>query len=193
MASVIHTGPFSALEPAYAAMFRWLEANGCQITAPPCNPLPRAAVRTNFPDDHTVYLTILCDIQYIDTVRRTALEGIQHMSDTDEQISQLRLELRRGIVVLAVLSQLDTARYGYSLIQQLAEQGLEIEEGTLYPLLRRLEKQGLLESEWEVGEARPRKYYRISPAGRDVLAMLIAEWNATVRVMHNILKGDNNG
>lgn len=115
------------------------------------------------------------------------------MSDTDEQISQLRLELRRGIVVLAVLSQLDTARYGYSLIQQLAEQGLEIEEGTLYPLLRRLEKQGLLESEWEVGEARPRKYYRISPAGRDVLAMLIAEWNATVRVMHNILKGNDNG
>lgn len=112
---------------------------------------------------------------------------------TDEQLSNLRLEIRRGIVVLAVLSQMDTARYGYSLIQRLAEQGLDIEEGTLYPLLRRLEKQGLLESEWEVGEARPRKYYRISPAGRDVLTTLTAEWYETVELMRRILQGDNNG
>ena len=110
---------------------------------------------------------------------------------TNEQINKLRLELRRGIVVLAVLSQMDTARYGYSLIQQLAEQGLEIEEGTLYPLLRRLEKQGLLESEWEVGEARPRKYYRISPVGQQVLATLSADWFETVAVMRSILGGDN--
>jgi DNA-binding PadR family transcriptional regulator len=113
------------------------------------------------------------------------------MADTDEQIIQLRLEIRRGIVVLAVLSQMDTARYGYSLIQRLAEQGLDIEEGTLYPLLRRLEKQGLLESEWEVGEARPRKYYRISTAGRDVLATLSADWYETVEVMRRILQGEN--
>lgn len=110
---------------------------------------------------------------------------------TDEQIIQFRLELRRGVVVLAVLSQMDTARYGYSLIQQLKEQGLEVEEGTLYPLLRRLEKQGLLESEWEVGEARPRKYYRISPAGREMLTILRAEWSETVEVMRRILQGDN--
>ena len=115
------------------------------------------------------------------------------MTDIDEQINQIRLELRRGIVVLAVLSQMDTARYGYSLIQQLAEQGLDIEEGTLYPLLRRLEKQGLLESEWEVGEARPRKYYRISPFGRDVLAALNGEWNETVEMMRRILGGNNHG
>jgi DNA-binding PadR family transcriptional regulator len=112
------------------------------------------------------------------------------MSDTGEQIDQLRLELRRGVVVLAVLSQMDTARYGYSLIQRLAEQGFDIEEGTLYPLLRRLEKQGLLESEWEVGEARPRKYYRISPAGREVLAALSMEWFETVEVMRGILQGE---
>jgi DNA-binding PadR family transcriptional regulator len=112
------------------------------------------------------------------------------MSEAQEQINKLRLELRRGVVVLAVLSQLETARYGYSLIQRLAEQGLEIEEGTLYPLLRRLEKQGLLASEWEVGEARPRKYYRISPLGQQVLATLIGEWLETVEVMRNIL-GDN--
>ncbi|CAG0995244.1 MAG: helix-turn-helix transcriptional regulator [Anaerolinea sp.] len=113
------------------------------------------------------------------------------MTGTDEQISQLRLELRRGVVVLAVLSQMDTASYGYNLIQRLAEQGMEIEEGTLYPLLRRLEKQGLLESAWEVGEVRPRKYYRISPAGREVLNALRAEWLETVAVMGRILRGTN--
>lgn len=112
------------------------------------------------------------------------------MTATDEQINKLRWELRRGIVVLAVLSQLDTARYGYSLIQRLAAHGLDVEEGTLYPLLRRLEKQGLLESEWDVSESRPRKYYRISPEGRDVLATLRAEWFETADVMHRILHGD---
>lgn len=115
------------------------------------------------------------------------------MTDTDDQISKLRLELRRGIVVLAVLSQMDTARYGYSLIQELAKQGLDIEEGTLYPLLRRLEQQGLLESEWEVSETRPRKYYRISPFGREVLSALSTEWFETVEVMRRILQGDNHG
>jgi PadR family transcriptional regulator, regulatory protein PadR len=115
------------------------------------------------------------------------------MTDSAEQLSKLRLELRRGIVVLAVLSQMDTARYGYSLIQQLAEQGLDIEEGTLYPLLRRLEQQGLLESEWEVSETRPRKYYRISPLGREVLTALSAEWFETVEVMRAILNGGNHG
>jgi PadR family transcriptional regulator, regulatory protein PadR len=113
------------------------------------------------------------------------------MTDTDDQISKLRLELRRGIVVLAVLSQMDTARYGYSLIQQLAEQGLDIEEGTLYPLLRRLEQQGLLESEWETSETRPRKYYRISPLGNEVLTALRTEWFETVAVMQAILGGGN--
>lgn len=115
------------------------------------------------------------------------------MTDTNEQINKLRLELRRGIVVLAVLSQMDTARYGYSLIQRLAELGLDIEEGTLYPLLRRLEQQGLLVSEWEVGETRPRKYYKISPSGQDVLNILSAEWFDTVEVMRRLLEGDNHG
>jgi PadR family transcriptional regulator PadR len=112
------------------------------------------------------------------------------MPDIQEQINSLRLELRRGIVVLAVLSQMDTARYGYSLIQRLGEQGLDIEEGTLYPLLRRLEKQGLLESEWETSESHPRKYYRISAAGREVLTTLTAEWMATVEVMRRLLQGN---
>jgi DNA-binding PadR family transcriptional regulator len=113
------------------------------------------------------------------------------MTDSGETINQLRLELRRGVLVLAVLSQMDTARYGYNLIQRLAERGIEIEEGTLYPLLRRLEKQGLLESEWEVGETRPRKYYRLSPAGREVLTTLSADWFETVEVMRRMLQGEN--
>ncbi|MDZ4672202.1 MAG: PadR family transcriptional regulator [Phototrophicales bacterium] len=113
------------------------------------------------------------------------------MADISEQLTKLRLELRRGIVVLAVLSQMNTTRYGYSLIQRLAEQGLTIEEGTLYPLLRRLEEQGLLESEWEVAESRPRKYYRISEAGREVLDVLRAEWLETVKVMNSMLQGGN--
>ena len=111
------------------------------------------------------------------------------MTETDEPIANLRLELRRGVVPLAVLSQMDTARYGYSLIQHLAGRGLDVEEGTSYPLLRRLEKQGLLASEWEIGEARPRKYYRISEQGRAVLAELTAEWNHAVEVMAAILDG----
>lgn len=111
------------------------------------------------------------------------------MTEIDDQISNLRLELRRGIVVLAVLSQLESPQYGYSLIQRLAEQGLDIEEGTLYPLLRRLEKQGLLESEWDVGEARPRKYYTISPDGRKMLNTLTSDWFETVDVMRKLLYG----
>lgn len=111
------------------------------------------------------------------------------MTDTDEHVEQLRLELRRGIVVLAVLSLMSSASYGYNLIQRLAALGLDIEEGTLYPLLRRLEKQGLLQSEWDTTESRPRKYYRISAAGQHVLTTLRAEWQETVTVMHRILEG----
>lgn len=113
------------------------------------------------------------------------------MADVDEHLNNLRLELRRGIVVLAVLSQVETPQYGYSLIQRLGAQGLAIEEGTLYPLLRRLEKQGLLVSEWEVGgEARPRKYYRISERGREVLSLLISDWRVTVETMQRLLGED---
>lgn len=114
------------------------------------------------------------------------------MTDNTEQLNKLRLELRRGVIVLAVLSELRTPQYGYSLVQRLADLGMEIEEGTLYPLLRRLAKQGLLESDWEVGESRPRKYYRISAAGQDILTTLVADWDETVEVMDGILKGTDN-
>lgn len=110
------------------------------------------------------------------------------MAEIDDNIDKLRLELRRGVVVLAVLSQMATPQYGYSLVQGLTERGLEVEEGTLYPLLRRLEKQGLLESEWEVGEARPRKYYQLSKQGRKVLDTLTGDWFETVDVMGKLLR-----
>lgn len=113
------------------------------------------------------------------------------MADVGEHIEQLRLELRRGIVVLAVLSLMESASYGYNLIQRLAALGLDIEEGTLYPLLRRLEKQGLLQSEWDTTESRPRKYYRISAAGQDVLMALHVEWQETVTVMKRILEKEH--
>ena len=97
-------------------------------------------------------------------------------------------ELRRGVLVLAVLAELQTEQYGYSILKLLAEQGLEIDQGTLYPLLRRLESQGLLESDWKIEEARPRRYYRISPAGRRALEAMRQEWQKIVAVMDSILQ-----
>lgn len=97
-------------------------------------------------------------------------------------------ELRRGALVLAVLSRLRTPQYGYSLKQALAEGGMPIEEGTLYPLLRRLETQGLLASEWNTEHAPPRRYYRLSVEGERVFAALTDAWRDQVRVMDEFLK-----
>ena len=108
--------------------------------------------------------------------------------DYAELIENLGFELRRGALVLAVLSQLQSEAYGYSLKQKLAEGGLEINEGTLYPLLRRLEGQGLLNSEWRViDEARPRRYYRISELGSQVLAHLGQEWTAISNAINDFI------
>jgi len=97
-------------------------------------------------------------------------------------------ELRRGMIVLAVLSQLDEEQYGYSLLKRLSEQELEIDQGTLYPLLRRLESQGLLKSKWNVEGSRPRRYYVISPEGQELLPLLKEEWNNIVSMMDRMLK-----
>lgn len=109
---------------------------------------------------------------------------------------KLTQELRRGVLVLATLSQLKEARYGYALIDQLAKQGLEIEQGTLYPLLRRLEEQGLLQSEWNVEGSRPRRYYVISPMGAELLQTLADEWRQLDDVMERLLnegEGESHG
>lgn len=108
------------------------------------------------------------------------------MANTDS-LENVILELRRGVIVLAALSQLGTEQYGYSLLKQLADQGLEVDQGTLYPLLRRLEAQGLLESVWKLEEARPRRYYVISAEGRKLLPKLKKEWAGIVAVMNKML------
>ena len=89
----------------------------------------------------------------------------------------LRLELRRGCLVVAVLAQLRVEHYGYTLRTALADRGLDIDEGTLYPLLRRLESQGLLVSEWREEDKRNKRFYRLSAGGRRVLKDLLAEWD----------------
>lgn len=110
------------------------------------------------------------------------------MDDHEALLAQLYLELRRGTLVLSVLSQLKKPQYGYSLIQSLSEKGLQIEQNTLYPLLRRLEKQGLVDSSWSVEEARPRRYYQLSGMGETILKALTEEWRQMNVIMENLLQ-----
>jgi DNA-binding PadR family transcriptional regulator len=109
----------------------------------------------------------------------------ENQTEIYQKISQ---ELRRGLVVLAALSRLEDAQYGYSLIGELGDAGFQIDQGTLYPLLRRLEDQGLLESSWNTEGSRPRRYYRLNDTGRKVLAALAEDWRGMVEVMENLLK-----
>lgn len=108
-------------------------------------------------------------------------------TNSSEVYEKLVQELRRGVLVLATLSQLREAKYGYSLINELAEQGLNIDQGTLYPLLRRLETDGLLQSQWNTEGSRPRRYYVISPAGAGLLQALSDEWRGLTAVLNKLL------
>ncbi len=112
------------------------------------------------------------------------------MSDDaiQEQTHNLVLELRRGVIVLAVLSQLHEEQYGYSLMKRLEEQGLQVDQGTLYPLLRRLEDQNLLESDWRVDTSRPRRYYHLSDFGKMVLREMTGEWERIRTIMDHLLE-----
>lgn len=104
----------------------------------------------------------------------------------DAVVDNLLQELRRGVIVLAVLGTLSEEQYGYSILKLLSDRGLDVDQGTLYPLLRRLEGQGLLQSNWKLEEARPRRYYVISEEGRRVLPVLKQEWdrmNGTVSAL----------
>lgn len=101
----------------------------------------------------------------------------------DDLLATHVAELRRGTVVLACLCVLGEARYGYALLSTLESAGFDVDGNTLYPLLRRLEKHGLLTSEWNTDEARPRKFYRTSPAGARVRAHLMQEWRSLDRAI----------
>jgi PadR family transcriptional regulator PadR len=100
----------------------------------------------------------------------------------------LRLELRRGCLIVAVLAQLRTEQYGYTLRKSLADDGLEIDEGTLYPLLRRLESQGLLVSQWREEDKRNKRFYRLSPDGEQILRKLLDEWQNINASLQRILQ-----
>ncbi|HEX2444348.1 MAG TPA: helix-turn-helix transcriptional regulator [Vicinamibacterales bacterium] len=99
----------------------------------------------------------------------------------------LRLELRRGCLIVAVLAQLREEHYGYTLRKTLADQGLAIDEGTLYPLLRRLESQGLLVSEWREEDKRNKRFYKLSTDGRQTLKQLLTEWKSINAAINHIL------
>lgn len=105
----------------------------------------------------------------------------------DDLFDSLLLELRRGTIIISVLSQLKLPQYGYSLVVLLEEKGIPVEAGTLYPLLRRLEKQNLLESNWDVDAAKPRKYYQLSNYGRQIFDKLCDQWFEMVKKMDNLL------
>lgn len=109
------------------------------------------------------------------------------MDSIDEIISTLTVELKRGTLVLSVLSQLHTPEYGYSLVQKLEEKNASIDAGTLYPLLRRLEKQGILTSEWDTSESRPRKFYVLGDEGKEVYHRLKNEWRMISKQVEGLL------
>lgn len=123
-------------------------------------------------------MTILCNVQYND--------GMMN-NKQNEEFEKLQQELRRGVIVLAVMSQLHSEQYGYSLISSLNEKGFEVGQDTLYPLLRRLEQQGLLESEWRVEEPRPRRYYKLNETGKEMVERLKQEWIAQETIIRRLL------
>ena len=110
-----------------------------------------------------------------------------HSTEAQGTFENLRLELRRGCLVLAVLSELRSEQYGYTLRKALADHGMAIDEGTLYPLLRRLETQGLLVSQWREEDKRNKRFYRLSPEGESTLKQLLAEWQSINASLNRIL------
>lgn len=109
------------------------------------------------------------------------------MTLPESTFENLRLELRRGCLTLAVLAQLRREHYGYTLRKDLADHGLLIDESTLYPLLRRLETQGLLTSEWREEDKRNKRFYRLSADGEQLLGQLLQEWQTINASITSIL------
>ncbi|MGI6153137.1 MAG: PadR family transcriptional regulator [Christensenellaceae bacterium] len=109
---------------------------------------------------------------------------------SNELLESMVQEIRRGSIVLCVLSRLGEPKYGYALLTELNEKGLNLDAGTLYPLLRRLEKQGLLESQWNTDGAKPRKYYCMNMDGRDALGKLKESWSRISEIVEDMLGED---
>lgn len=109
----------------------------------------------------------------------------------DALLDSLVLELRRGTIVMSVMSQLTSPQYGYSLVVLLEEKGLTVDAGTLYPLLRRLESQGLLESSWDVESAKPRKYYQLSEYGKTTYDKLRQYWFDMVQNINRLINKED--
>lgn len=124
------------------------------------------------------------DVQYNDI-------GVIRLNDIDGLVGSLITELKRGTLVLSVLSRLRYPEYGYSLVQKMEEKGAPIDAGTLYPLLRRLEKQELLLSEWNTDEARPRKFYVMSDFGKEVYRRLKREWKSLSDQLNLLMECDD--
>jgi len=142
------------------------------------------------PKKNDPFVKILLDKLYCASysVFRT-VAGTQYMTLELSIFENLRSELRRGSLILAVLGQLRTEQYGYTLRKALAEHGMEIDEGTLYPLLRRLETQGLLKSEWREEDKRNKRFYMLSEDGKQILEQLIAEWKTLDSSLSEIVRG----
>src|ERR1700691_345145 len=143
---------------------------------PPLNPASRVTLKRETLEEKfcKYYLTpyTVCDtVVYVQCMRYS-------MTLAENLFENLRLELRRGCLTLAVLAQLRKERYGYTLRKALADDGLVIDESTLYPLLRRLETQGLLGSEWRAAEKRNKRFYRLTSDGEQMLGQLLEEWQA---------------
>lgn len=111
--------------------------------------------------------------------------------DVNEVVSGLIQELRRGTLIMLVLSELQKPMYGYDLVKWLNEAGISIEANTLYPLMRRLEGQGMLESQWETGGSKPRKYYQLTPDGKVVLEKIKKHWKEFSNRVNGILEEEN--
>ena len=116
------------------------------------------------------------------------LKGEEFRVFKEKLLKNLYAELKKGSIVLVVLAKLHNQHYGYSLVQTLSDDHFAIDQNTLYPLLRRLEEQGLLNSSWEVVDPRPRKYYEISPLGKEVYLALKETYLKNTNIINNLIK-----
>ncbi len=111
----------------------------------------------------------------------------------DNELGSIETEMKRGFLQLLVLVVLEKESYGYAMVRAFRDLGYEVEENTLYPLLRRLEKRGLVGGKWDVSEDRPRKFYSITPAGREMRKELLAIWEKQDEIIGKAKKESKHG